>query len=240
MNLKQIYNNTLNRTNPEVNKNVAIHQAGLAAAIYFNNQQKALPPVFFQILITPLATDFQSSQYGRKSNHDHVVKVDGGRLIPILPSSIEEATSGFFSAQAQAYERAFEADMVNRLVGPLAEAKYIALRDGELMNSHLINVNALNFYGGTSDLEQVNEYLECFPLNQELKEQKITDLFLAAFNFVNIKSNWQAITALADYIVAEHKNVFAYEDIIRILENAHSLATFRSSRGYPVALNECV
>ena len=98
MNLKQIYNNTLNRTNPEVNKNVAIHQAGHAAAIYFNNQQKALPPVFFQILITPLATDFQSSQYGRKSNHHYVVKVDGGRLIPILPSSIEEATSGFFSA----------------------------------------------------------------------------------------------------------------------------------------------
>ena len=45
--------------------------------------------------------------------------------------------------------------MINILVGPLAEAKYITQRDGELINPRLINLNTLHDYGGTSDLEGV-------------------------------------------------------------------------------------
>jgi hypothetical protein len=52
--------------------------------------------------------------------------------------------------------------MINLLVGPLAEAKYVALRDNECFSNNLINVNALYNYGGTSDLVKVYDY----PLRQ--------------------------------------------------------------------------
>ena len=97
--------------------------------------------------------------------------------------------------------------MINILVGSLAEAKYIKQRDGELINPRLIHLNDLHYFGGTSDLESVNKYLECFLANSEYRVQKITELFLAAFRFVNERSNWRAITGLADYIVSEDKSV---------------------------------
>jgi hypothetical protein len=229
MNRNHIFNKALNLTHQEVYRKVAIHEAGHAAAIYLGNKQKRLPPVFFQIFITPVNGDFQSSRFLSKPNTKYIANIDGGRLIHTLPSSIEEATNGFSSAQIIAYQRAFEADMINILVGPLAEAKYITQRDGELINPSLIHLNALHYFGGISDLENVNEYLECFLANSELREQKITELFLAAFSFVNERSNWCAITALADYIVSEDKSVIECNEIIAVLETANHEPTFQVS-----------
>ena len=217
MNRSHIFNKALN-LNHQVKRKVAIHEAGHAAAIYLGNQQKRLPSVFFQIFITPINVDYQSSQYLSKPGTNYVANIDGGRLIHTLPSSIEEATNGFSSAQKMAYQRAFEADMTNILVGPLAEAKYIAQRDGELINPRLIHLNALHYYGGISDLESINECLECFLENAELRKQKITELFLAAYSFVNEPSNWRAITAVAEYILSEDKRVIECNEIIPILE----------------------
>jgi hypothetical protein len=221
MNRNHIFNKALNLTHQEVKRKVAIHESGHAAAIYFGNNQKRLPPVFFQIFITPVNSDFQSSQFLSGINTNYIANIDGGRLIHTLPSSIEEATNGFSSAQKISYQRAFEADMINILVGPLAEEKYIAQRDGELINPRLLmHLNALHYYGGTSDLESINEYLECFLANSELRKQKITELFLAAFSFVNKRSNWRAIATLADHIVSEDKSVIECNEIIAILETA--------------------
>jgi hypothetical protein len=220
MNRNHIFNKTLNLTHQEVNRKVAVHEAGHAAAIYLGNKQKRLPPVFFQIFITPVNSGFQSSQFFSKPDTKYVANIDGGRLIHMLPSSIEEATNDFSSAEKFAYQCAFEADMINMLVGPLAEAKYIAQRDGELINPRLIHLNALHYFGGTSDLESVKEYLECFPANSKLRDQKITALYLEAFNFVNERSNWRAITALANYIVSEDKSVIECNEIIEVLETA--------------------
>jgi len=218
MNRNHFFNKALNLTHQEVNRKVAIHEAGHATAIHLGNKQKRLPPVFFQIFIPPMKGDFHSSQFLNKPpTTQYIANIDGGRLIHTLPSSIEEATDGFSSAQKIAYQRAFEADMINILVGPLAEAKYITQRDGELFNSRLIHLNALHYFGGTSDLESVNEYLECFLSNSELREQKITELFLAAFSFVNERSNWRAITALADYIISEDKSIIECNEIIAVL-----------------------
>jgi len=220
MNRNHFYNKTLNLTHQEVNRKVAIHEAGHASAIHLGNKQKRLPPVFFQIFITPMKGDFHSSEFLSKPATKYIANIDGGRLIHTLPSSIEEATDGFTSAQKIDYQRAFEADMMNILVGPLAEAKYITQRDGELFNSRLIHLDALHFFGGASDLESVNEYLECFLSNSELRKQKITELFLAAFNFVNDQSNWCAITALADYIITEDKSIIECNEISAVLETA--------------------
>ncbi|MFZ2168614.1 MAG: hypothetical protein WAW61_03145 [Methylococcaceae bacterium] len=218
MNRNHIFNKALNLTHQEVKRKVAVHEAGHAAAIYLGNKQKRLPPVYFQIFITPVNSDFQSSRFLNKPGANYIAKIDGGRLIHMLPSSIEEATNGFSSAQKIAYQHAFDADIINILVGPLAEAKYIAQRDGELINPHLICLNALHYYGGASDLENIIEYLECFPAHSEFREQKIAELFLAAFSFVNERSNWRAITALADYFVSEDKSVIECNEIIEVLE----------------------
>lgn len=226
MNHKHIVNKALKLAHQEVYRKVAIHEAGHAAAIYLGNKRKSLPPVFFQIFITPVNGGFQSSPFLSQPETKYIANIDGGRLIHTLPSSIEEATSGFSSAQRMGYQRAFEADMINMLAGSLAEAKYITERDGELINPRLIYLNALYYFDATSELEAVNEYLECFLANSEFRKQKITELFLAAFSFVNEQSNWRAITALADYIVNEEKSVIGCNEIIDVLETVNHGAVF--------------
>ncbi|MGZ8184797.1 MAG: hypothetical protein ACXWT1_22885 [Methylobacter sp.] len=219
MNRTHNLKNTSKLAHQDVSRKIAIHEAGHAAAIYLGNQQKGLPPVFFQIFINPLNNDVQSSGFLGKPSDHYIAKVEGGRLIHTLPSSLDEATKDFSSAQRHAYQHAFEADIINLLAGPLAEARYLALRDNEPISPELVNINALQYYGGASDLGVVNEYLECFIDNDELRERKMTELFLAAFNFVSERSNWLAITALADSILAHQENIIECNEIIDVLES---------------------
>jgi hypothetical protein len=204
---------TSNDFNPidysELRKKTAIHEAGHAAAIHFGNKQKKLPPVFFRIII---------NEYSYGSDDNCITKVEGGRLIHTLPSSIQEACCNFSSAQKYAYEQAFEADIINLLVGSLAEANYIAQRDNEMISPRLVPLNALYNYGGSSDLEIVNEYLQCFIANEIEQEEKITKLFWAAFDFINEWSHWYAIIALADYILENNKNIIDYEEAVAVLD----------------------
>jgi hypothetical protein len=216
-------NTTIHPADHELSKHIAIHEAGHAAAIYLGNQQKGLPPVFFQIFIKPLSNDVQASGLLGKPSDRYIAKVEGGRLIHTLPSSLNEATKDFSAAQKQAYQHAFEADIVNLFAGPLAEARYVTLRDNEPISPELVNINALRNYGGSSDLEIVNEYLDCFIGNNELRERKMTELFLAAFKFVNERSNWLAITALAESILAHQHNIIECNEIIDVLESGGRL-----------------
>jgi hypothetical protein len=212
---------------PELSRKTAIHEAGHAAAIYLGNKQKQLPPVFFQLFIKEPNSDLQTSAClcrSYDSCNKCITKVEGGRLIHTLPSSVEEAINNFSLAQQQAYLQAFDADIFNLLVGPLAEANYVAQRDGELINPRLVNLNALHYYGGASDLETINEYIECFITDKTQREKKLSELFLGAFNFINERSNWRAIMALADYILADSKNILDCEEIIAVLD-AHSFIT---------------
>jgi len=215
----------------ELSRKTAIHEAGHAAAIYLGNKEKQLPPVFFQLIIKEMNSDFQSAGCLCKSYdscNNCITKIEGGRLIHTLPSSVDEATSDFSSTQKQAYQRAFEADIINLMVGPLAEANYVALRDDEPINPRLVNLNALHFYGGASDLETINEYLECFIADKEQRKKKLSELYLAAFNFINDNSNWRAIMALADYILADRKNILECEEIIAVLD-AHFFVARKNS-----------
>ncbi|MGZ8189798.1 MAG: hypothetical protein ACXWTS_01065 [Methylococcaceae bacterium] len=206
----------------ELSRKTAIHEAGHAAAIYLGNKQKQLPPVFFQIFIDRDSDEFNSPENQAKAKS--CAKIEGGRLIHTLPSSIEEATSDFSLQQKENYLQAFEADIINLLVGPLAEANYVAMRDGETINPRLVNLNALHNYGGTSDLEIVNEYIKCFIPNNIHREKKIFELFLAAFSFINELSNWYAITVLADYILANSNNIIDCEEIINVLDDPFFVA----------------
>ncbi|MGZ8955009.1 MAG: hypothetical protein ACXW0Q_10065 [Methylovulum sp.] len=209
----------LNLSYKDISKEIAIHEAGHAAAIYLGNKQKGLPPVFFQIFIQSFDNDFESAGFLDKNYDNHIAKIEGGRLIDMLPSSFEQATKDFSTVQKLAYERAFEADIVNLLVGPLAEAKYVAMRDDELVNHRLVTLDSLHYYGGLSDLKIVSDYLECYIASNELRERKITALFQEAFNFVSNKSNWLAILGLTDYILADDKDIIECEEIISVLES---------------------
>jgi hypothetical protein len=201
-------------TSEQVSKKIAIHEAGHAAAIYLGNKQKQLPPVFFRILINSFANIGTDSSYD--FNNACNAQIEGGRLIHTLPSSLEDATQTFSLQEKLAYIKAFEADITNILVGPLAEARYIALCDNEIINPRLVNMQALRFYGGTTDLKIVNEYLDCFA--SDIKQRKISKLFLDAFRFVCKPANWRAISLLANYIHGQNKKVLECNEIIDILE----------------------
>jgi hypothetical protein len=207
-------------THKELSRRNAIHEAGHAAAIYLGNKQKGLPPVYFRITINGiLKNDSQTKRFLGESCDTYIAKLEGGRLIQSLPASLEVATKDLTGPQKLAYEIAFEADIVNLLTGPVAEAKDVALRDNELINPGLINVNALHYYDGSYELDIVREYFECFFENENLKKRKINELFLTAFAFVSDPENWRAINRLADYILADDKIIIDCDEIITVLEN---------------------
>lgn len=206
-------------THNEFSKKNAIHQAGHAVAIYLGNRQKQLTPFFFRfILKSRLVTLRCHGHYALCIlNDESIANLEDDHLNHSLPLSIEKTTNDISSELMQARECYFKADVISLLVGPLAEAKYVSMRDGELINPRLVNLNALHYYGGTSDLEIVNEYLEYCIAEETERERKISDLFLEAFSFINDRSNWLAISVLAYYILADRKNIIECEEVIPYL-----------------------
>ncbi len=220
--------NTPADTRIEIDKRIAYHQAGHAAAIYLGNKQKQLPAVHFQIIIKPQEWDMQQSGRFVHNQGKYTAQVEGGRLIQSLPLSFAEATQYFSWPEQEECLCAFEADVINLLAGSLAEAKYVASRDNEVFNPNLVYLGALKFYGGSSDFEVIAEYLECFMLNKAERDRKLAELFLAAYHFVNKRSNWRAITALAEFILdtpkVEPKDVIHCEEVISLLESSRLVA----------------
>lgn len=206
-------------TRKEIDRNIAYHQAGYATAIFLGNKQKQLPEVYFQIIVKPLGRNVGQSARSINKTGKYTVKVEGGRLIQNLPLSFAEVTQFFSWPQQEEYLCAFEADVINLLVGSLAEAKYAALSDDEVFNPNLVNLSALHFYGGSSDIEAINDYMECFMVHQIERERKLTELYFAAFNFVNESSNWLAISALAEFILESSKAIIHCEEVIALLES---------------------
>lgn len=101
----------------------AFHQAGHAAAIYFGNNQKQLPTVYFQITIKPMGLTGKQSTHFRDEYGEYSASVEGGRLIQSLPYSFAKASQHLTWSQQVEYRCAFEADVFNLLAGPIAVAK---------------------------------------------------------------------------------------------------------------------
>lgn len=206
---------------------IAFHEAGHAAGIHFNNPQKRLPSVFFNIVMDTQGTA-ESGEMAYQDSHDNcIARVEGGRLIESFPPSMAILLSERLGQEngndqvLEDYQRAFDTDIVNLLIGPLAEAKYvIAERDNEPFNSDLVKLQALENYGGGSDLVVVDEYMQSLAINQEQKAEKLTALFAIAFNFVSNELNWAAITKLANYILGSKKPMLGCEEIIDVLEQS--------------------
>jgi hypothetical protein len=213
-----------NRLNQH-NQCIAFHEAGHAAAIYLNNKARNLPPVFFQIIFKEKsgATDYDGLM-NQATHDDSAARVEGGRLIQALPYSVDGLAHKLIDHnEAMAplvkdYIIAFEADIINLLVGPLAEAKYVHKRDDELFNNKLVTWQSLENYGGGSDLAVVHEYMESFSASKQKQVEKLEELFAAACDFVSASSNWNAITKLAKYMLESDKNIITCEEVDSVLQ----------------------
>ena len=198
-------------------RQTAFHEAGHAAAIYLYNKQKQLPPVHFQIAIKSL--DRQKHNHLAIDDNLSAV-VEGGLLIHSLPLALLESAHYFSVTEHDAYQIAFEADMINLLIGPLAEAKYVALNDNEPFNAQLLSINSLHNYGGTSDLNKIHEYLDIFIADRGRHQEKLAQLFDKAFQFINSSIHWQAIERLAHHILSNPEDIISCEEAIIVLDKA--------------------
>jgi hypothetical protein len=224
---------------------IAFHEAGHAAGIHLNNKARKLPPIFFKIIFKDMngvtAADVMTYQI---THDDCIARVEGGRLIDeLLPSSVDSLVSELTELNdvVKDYRIAFEADIINLLIGPLAEARYVAETDDELFNQKLINLKALKYYGGGSDLAAANQYLQSYSADKQQRDEKLAELFTVAFDFVNNDANWAAINELAAYILGSSKNIIDCEDIVSVLDQ--SVADFQNRRTvvwchWPVELSQ--
>ncbi|POZ49843.1 hypothetical protein [Methylovulum psychrotolerans] len=218
---RRVVRNINNNNYAMLEKLVAYHEAGHAAAIYLNNRLKKLPPVFFKILLDNLQDGAVVSVLkDRDGLHGCTSRIKGGRLIHTLPSHTEDQNAIRFQFTDR-YHPAFEADIVNLLVGPLAEAKYIARMDNEPFKIQLLTVQALNNYGGEADLALVHEYLQSYSDDQQVQNESLAHFLTQAFAFVDDPANWAAITQLAVHILACDKDEIACEEVATVLEQQY-------------------
>jgi len=213
-----------NKINGRASKRNAYHQAGHVVSIYLRNRSKNLPSVHFQIAIKPVGQQTGISVRFARIPTKLVIKLEEGRLITDLPYSYEAATRRLTLAEKQLCQDAFEADIVNLLVGSLAEAKYVAHRDDEVFNANLVYLGALKFYGGGMDLELINEYMACIMPNQpKERELRLAELFLEAYGFINDPDNWVVIKKLAETFVNSPQDIVACEELIDLIESANPI-----------------
>jgi len=205
---------------------IAFHEAGHAAAIYLNNKARNLPPVFFQIIFKELRGTIDNDIIiYQATQDDSIARVEGGRLIELLPYSIDGLVHKLVDQnEAMAplvrdYIVAFEADIINLLIGPLAEAKHVYSRDDELFNPKLVDLKSLKNYGGGSDVALAREYLESFSASKQQQDEKLDELFTQACDFVSDYANWKAITKLANYILESNKNIISCEEVVSVIES---------------------
>lgn len=196
----------------ELHWRTAFHEAGHAAAIHIRNRQQQLPPVFFEIQIKRLGGHVQ----------DLFAKVIDGNLIQNLPIAVIESLSSLSNNGQHSCQRAYEADVVNLLVGPLAEAKYVSIRDGEAFNSALIDLNALLHYGGHSDLEKAQQYLEHFITSKTHREKKLRELLTHAYRFVDNHRHWTCIRNLSHFILDSQQETISCDEAINIFDQCLS------------------
>lgn len=206
--------------NKHISKRSAFHAAGRSVSIHLGNQKKNLPPIYFQIGMESMPSHVRNLRKSKSISGLNRAIFKGGRLISELPGSLELETNSMTPSEKLAYEQAFNADIVNLLAGFIAEAKYIALSDNEVISPRLVNVHSLHNYGEDGDLQELWEYFKCFGDYDSDKETKLIGLYLSAFEFVNVPSHWQAICEVANYIEKSEKMLLECTEIFDIFDQS--------------------
>lgn len=202
-----------------IDKATAYHLAGHAVAICLGNKLRQLPDVHFQIVIIQPMQDKRASGLSTDNVGGYTALVEGGRLIHHLPLTLATALEGLPSQQQKdEYKCAFEADIINLLVGSLAEAKYIASRDVKAFNANLVNISGLRSNNGRPDSSLIVEYMDCFMFDQK-DYDRMKELYLDAFSFVNNRSNWFTISSLAAYILDKPTGCIDCEEVVSLIDS---------------------
>jgi hypothetical protein len=181
----------------EITRQTAFHEAGHAAAIYLEQKRKKLPPIYFCIQL---------------HKQPFLTQICGGRQI-IEPLMISRED---FKA-IENCQLAYEADIISYLAGPLAEAKYVSIRENGLFDVNLFKPDSLYHYGGTADLKEVNFYLASFLPSVTEREIRLNELFLEAFHFIQAAENWKRITALANHILNSAETYISFDQASNVL-----------------------
>ena len=198
----------------------AYHEAGYAVAIHFNDRLKKLPKVFLKNILDNL--DCTLSSRPSTGLYDCIVGIKGGRLIPDIYTDYAVSSGcrdALIARLTEGYRLVFEANMVNLLIGPLAEAKFVARLDNEVFNQELFTVNSLKNYGGEADLAIVNDYLQHYSVDPHEREEWMRQFLIQAFYFVDDRENWKTIAELGCYILARHGQSLSCEDLAAVLDN---------------------
>jgi len=198
----------------ELTRQTAFHEAGHAAAIYLGNQLRGLPPVYFSIEV----------KRSEKNAMPLQAKVLGGHLIQSLPVAMLDNLADLSAAEKHSYQCAYEADVINLLAGPLAEARYVSIRDDEVLNLNLLSTQALGeYYGGQADMEKAYQYLEYFIADAKQRDEKMLELFAQAWMFVSHRKSWVGILNLANYILESDQGVISCEEVSDLFERCMRL-----------------
>ncbi len=203
----------------ECEQKIAYHEAGHATAIYLRNQQLNLPPVFFQIKFN--TEIFESAQDEKQEDnliHDNVAMIEGGCLIHSVTVSLLESSNFFSDDDHHAYLQAMQADIVNILAGPMAEAKFTAIRDQEWNETQFDNIEVLHNYGGSYDIEKINEYLSSYIPTGSQRLNVLESLITETLKFINTPANWFAISQLANAIYQRTSDTISCEQIAEIVD----------------------
>lgn len=200
----------------ELHKRIAYHEAGHATAIYLYNKQKQLPPIYFQINLKNTSELLRNNVC--LTNDNVAAKVEGGCLIQNLALSFIDSENYMSASEKADYYNALEADMVNLLAGAVAEANYVSLSDNEIINAHLLSIQALSNYGSQSDLDKIAEYLQCFSSNPMRQKQKLTLLLIKTFDFITYPKTWKAVEAVANFILTCKKQTISCEEIFAVID----------------------
>jgi len=217
-------NKLSHRTVHNIKQSIAFHEAGHAVTICLNNRARQQPPVFFQIVLKDTRHSGEFNRSSIDSEHS-MARVEGGRLVQSLIDNVDDVAHKLISLDEniapliREYQVAFDTDVVNLLIGPLAEAKQSYIRDNEQFNYQLIDLKALKNYGGDADLALAWEYLGCYSKDKLRQEEKLNELFIDAGNFISDSENWQAITTLANTILHSHQEIISCEDVLALVAN---------------------
>jgi hypothetical protein len=195
---------------PKHNLRNMFNLAGYATAIYLNNKARNLPSCAFQISLDDLANQPKS---GLRASETCQIEP----LLPLM-SGILHDTEGTVINRGFVVT-AFEVDIINLLIGPLAEARHVAEANREPFTHHSISLQALKFYNGALKLDLVEEYLQSLSDSQQEVDEKRSELYSIAFNFINDPANWRTITNLANYACENMKTIITSDDAAFVCES---------------------
>lgn len=228
----KVFNAKVNVVMIRTNKCIAFHQAGHMAGFHLNNSGKNFSTVNFRVALI-----FKDSAQERLIHHQmtvsgRIAKTEGRYLASDLPNALDRSMSSENARYmfSEVYRLAVECDIVNLLIGPLAEARYIAESDNEPFKQRLIHFNSLHNYGGSAEIELVEAYLQNLPITQQERHVKLADLYGRAFRFVMNSANWGALTQLAHLISTAPEPLVSYQQAATVIDQ--SLDLFQSRRTY--------